>query len=155
MHAILIANDCNFWYESGPVTDVTIRNNKFIECGYNSFPNTYPIAIMPETHNFVKDRYVHSNINIVDNEFVLFGPPLLFARSTEHITFQGNTVSGAKREDFSFSQKPMFFLKHCNDVRIRSNRIGTEGMDTAIQIKDMKRSQLNYDPKNKLQLINK
>lgn len=153
MHAILIANDCNFWYESGPVTDVTIKNNKFIECGYNSFPNTYPIAIMPETHNFVKDRYVHSNINIVDNEFVLFGPPLLFARSTENITFQGNTVTGVKQEDFPFSQMPMFFLEHTDNVRIRFNKIETEGMDTSIQIKDMKKSQVNYDSKSKLRLI--
>lgn len=133
---------------------MTIRNNKFIECGYNSFPNTYPIAIMPETHTFVKDQYIHSNISIVDNEFTLFGPPLLFARATDHVVFQGNKVIEGKQEGFPFSQKPMFFLEHCNDVRIRSNRIETEGMDAIIQIKDMKKSQVNYDSKSELELIN-
>lgn len=155
MHAILIANDCNFWYESGPVKDVTIRNNKFIECGYNSFPGTYPIAIMPETHNFVKDQYVHSNISIVDNEFTLFAPPLLFARATENIIFERNKVRGGEQEDFPFSQQPMFFLEHSNDILIRSNVMDTEGMDRIIQIKDMKKSQIKYDAKNKFKLIDK
>jgi hypothetical protein len=155
MHAILIANDCNYWYESGPVKDVTIRNNKFIECGYNSFPNTYPIAIMPETHNFVKDKYVHSNISIVNNEFTLFAPPLLFARATDNITFEGNKVRVRESEEFPNSQQPMFFLEHCNDVRIRSNEMDVEEMDNKIQIKDMKRSQIKYDAKNKLKLIQK
>ena len=153
MHAILIANDCNFWYESGPVKDVTIRNNKFIECGFNSFPNTYPIAIMPETHNFVKNQYVHSNINIVDNEFTIFGPPLLFARTTENITFEGNKVRKGDQENFPVSKQPMFFLEHCDNVSIRSNVMDTEGMETMIQIREMKKSQIKYDAKNELQLI--
>ncbi len=155
MHAILIANDCNSWYESGAVKDVTIRNNKFIECGYNSFPNTYPIAIMPETYNFDKNQYVHSNISIVDNEFTIFGPPLLFARATENITFEGNKVRKSDQKNFPISNRPMFFLEHCDDVNIRSNLIDTVGMATMIQIKEMKKSQINYDAKNKLQLIRK
>ena len=155
MHAILIANDCNSWYESGAVKDLTIRNNKFIECGYNSFPNTYPIAIMPEAHNFVKNQYVHSNISIVDNEFTLFGPPLLFARATENLTFERNKVRKGDQENFPVSNQPMFFLEHCKDVSIQSNVMDIEGMETKIQIKAMKRSQLDYDAKYELQLITK
>lgn len=155
MHAILIANDCNFWYESGPVTDVTIRNNKFLECGYNSYPDTYPIAIKPETHNFVKDRYVHANIRIVDNEFTLFGPPLLFARATENILFKGNKVIGGEREGFPYSQRPMFFLEHCTDVALGSNTIYTGTMERIIQIREMKKSQIKVNSKNQLKLIKK
>ncbi|MEZ4968550.1 MAG: right-handed parallel beta-helix repeat-containing protein [Flavobacteriaceae bacterium] len=155
MHAILIANDCNFWYESGPVTDVTIRNNKFLECGYNSYPDTYPIAIKPETHNFVKDRYVHANIRIVDNEFILFGPPLLFARATENILFKGNKVIGGEREGFPYSQRPMFFLEHCTDVALGSNTIDTGTMERIIQIREMKKSQIKVNSKNQLKLIKK
>lgn len=155
MHAILIANDCNFWYESGPVTDVTIRNNKFLECGYNSYPDTYPIAIKPETDNFVKDRYVHANIRIVDNEFTLFGPPLLFARATENILFKGNKVIGGEREGFPYSQRPMFFLEHCTDVALGSNTIYTGTMERIIQIREMKKSQIKVNSKNQLKLIKK
>lgn len=50
MHAILIADDVSSWYEPGPVRDVTICNNQFIECGYNSFPGNYIIGIHPEAH---------------------------------------------------------------------------------------------------------
>jgi hypothetical protein len=148
MHAILIANDCNFWYESGPVKDVTIRNNKFIECGYNSFPNTYPIAIMPETHNFVKGKYVHSNINIIDNEFTLFSPQLLFARATQNITFTSNTIRGVKSDQFPFSTQPMISLEHCDEVVLGPNEWQNEEFKKTIQLKSMRKSQLKVDSNN-------
>ena len=110
---------------------------------------------MPETLNFVKNQYVHSNISIVDNEFTLFGPPLLFARATENITFKRNKVRRGEKGIFPISDQPMFFLEHCKDVRFRSNVMDADGMATIIQIKDMKKSQIKYDDKNELQLITK
>jgi len=92
MHAILIADDATSWYESGPVTDVTIRNNQFVECGYNSLPDSYAINIAPENHQPVKDYYVHSNINIKNNTFKVFAPPVLAARSTNGLVFKNNTI---------------------------------------------------------------
>jgi len=52
MHAILIENDASGWYESGAVTDLTIRNNQFIECGFNSAPDNYVISINPQNQIF-------------------------------------------------------------------------------------------------------
>lgn len=155
MHAILIADDANSWYESGPVKDVTIRGNKFVECGYNSFPNTYPIAIMPEIQTFVKNDYVHSNINISDNDFTLFGPPLLFARSTENLKFENNTVRGKQSQSFPFSDNPMFFLEHCANVDIKSNTMKTQFSQKRIQLKNMNENQLRHSPRKTFTLINK
>lgn len=153
MHAILIADDANSWYESGPVTDVTIFKNKFVECGYNSFPNTYPIAIMPETKGFVKGGYVHSNIKITDNEFTLFGPPLLFARATKNLTFENNSIRGQRSNDFPLSEKPMFFLEHCDNVDIHNNQFNTRFSDKTIQLEHMESRQLKYRPKRAFELI--
>ncbi len=152
MHAILIANDCNYWYESGPVKDVTIRNNKFIECGYNSFPNTYPIAIMPETLKFEKGKYVHSNINIVNNEFTLFSPPLLFARATENINFTGNIIKGVKSDHFRVSRQPMISLEHSDKVILGANSWETEEFEKIIHLKNMKRSQIKVDSSNEMKI---
>ncbi|WP_417359440.1 right-handed parallel beta-helix repeat-containing protein [Galbibacter sp.] len=153
MHAILIADDANSWYESGPVTDVTIRNNKFVECGYNSFPNTYPIAIMPEAKEFAEDRYVHSNIHITDNEFSLFAPPLLFARATKKLTFENNHITGQATKDFPLSEKPMFFLEHCANVDIVNNQFDTQFSEKNIQLEHMQKGQLKYRPKRPFKLI--
>ena len=153
MHAILIADDANSWYESGPVKDITIRNNKFVECGYNSFPYTYPIAIMPEIQNFVKGKFVHSNIKITDNDFTLFGPPLLFARSTKNLQFKNNTIRGKRSGNFPFSEKPMLFLEHCANVEVKSNQMKNNFTEKIILLENMDNNQLNYSPKKTFILI--
>lgn len=91
----------------------------------------------------------------MDNEFTLFGPPLLFARATKNITFERNKVQIGDQKNFPISNQPMFFLEHCKDVRFRSNVIEADRKATIIQIKDMKTSQIKYDNKNELQLITK
>ncbi len=63
MPAILVSDDARSWYESGPVRDLTIRRNLFIECGSPA------IAVWPEYDRF--DRPVHRNIRIEANRFVM------------------------------------------------------------------------------------
>ncbi len=38
MSAVLIEADAEGWYESGPVRDVMIRNNEFIDCALPGRP---------------------------------------------------------------------------------------------------------------------
>ncbi len=92
MHAILIANDASSWYESGPVEDVLIQNNRFEECGYNSEPGNAVISIAPENHELVPNQYVHRNIRIRNNYFKVYDAPLLQARSTNGLDFSSNTI---------------------------------------------------------------
>ena len=47
MSAILIEGDAEGWYESGPVKDVLIENNTFIDCAYNGGPENAVIALHP------------------------------------------------------------------------------------------------------------
>ncbi|HET7898442.1 MAG TPA: right-handed parallel beta-helix repeat-containing protein, partial [Flavisolibacter sp.] len=58
MFPILIADDASSWFESGAVRDVTIRNNRFEDCGNNSGG---AINIAPENHQLVVDSPVHRN----------------------------------------------------------------------------------------------
>lgn len=95
MHAILIANDASSWYESGPVTDVLIQNNRFEECGYNSEPGNAVISIAPENHVLVPNQYVHRNIRIRNNYFKVYDAPLVQARSSVGLEFSGNTIEAS------------------------------------------------------------
>ncbi len=61
MCGILVADDALGWYESGPVHDLTIRRNTFLNCGEPV------ILIEPETRNF--QGPVHKNILIEENYF--------------------------------------------------------------------------------------
>ncbi len=122
MHAILIADDCNNWYESGPVKDVTIRNNKFIQCGYNQGRGGYVICIKPEIPKFKRNRYVHSNIRITENEFQCFSQAVLYARSVDGLLFKNNSISFAPFEENDNKALPELKIEHCNSVDTSENK---------------------------------
>jgi hypothetical protein len=153
MHAILIADDGNSWFESGPVKNVTIRNNKFIDCGYNSAPDDYVIFIKPETNNFEKARYVHSNISITGNEFQIFDAPVLYARNVKGLIFSENQIIQKKINGFPFDNKPMFNLEHCAGVKLQQNGFAGEPFQKQILLRDMKRGEVKYTPVNQFDLV--
>jgi polygalacturonase len=121
MHAILIANDASSWFESGPVQDVLIQNNRFEECGYNSSPGNYIIAIAPENHELTPNRFVHGNIRIRNNYFKVYDSPILTARSVDGLEFSGNTI---EQSDLlpKTEGKSGFQLTACKNVSIRDNK---------------------------------
>ncbi len=146
MHAILIANDAASWFESGAVQDVTIRNNTFTECDYNSVPGNFVIAISPENHQQVHGYFVHRNILIENNTFSVYDYPILTARSTDNLTFTGNTVtwttlmkSGEKRAGFD--------LTDCKNVTIKNNLFELSQVPI-ISAKGMKKKDLKADSKS-------
>ena len=143
MHAILIANDASSWYESGPVQDVTIQNNLFENCGFNSAPGTFVIAIAPENHVLVPGYMVHRNIRIENNIFKVYDYPVLTARSTENLIFTGNKII---RTDFrkAGENRPSINLNACRKVVIKGNHV--EGFEEpTIRIQNMEKKELNTD----------
>ncbi len=122
MHGILIANDCNSWYESGPVRDVTIQGNKFIQCAYNQGNDGYVIAIKPEVETFKKGKYVHSNIRILDNDFSCNSEKILIARSVDNLIIRNNRINYLPIENSNLTpSQPEFKMKNCKDVKIENN----------------------------------
>jgi hypothetical protein len=122
MHAILIANDAQSWYESGAVNDVLIRNNTFNECGYNSAPDNYVIAIVPENHEEQAGKYVHRNIRLVNNTFNVYDAPLLMAKSVDKLTFSNNTIQQTSLFSTNKQLTPSFNLHGTNGVEIMQNK---------------------------------
>ena len=92
MSAILIEADAEGWYESGPVKDVLIKGNTFIDCAYNGGPGHAVIAIHPSNKIIDAERPVHQNIRIEDNTFRTFDYPVLYAKSTAGLLFRNNTI---------------------------------------------------------------
>jgi hypothetical protein len=141
MHAILIADDASNWFESGAVQDVTIRNNTFTECGYNSVPGNFVIAIAPENHQVVPGYFVHRNICIENNTFSVYDYPILSARSVDNLSFTGNTVkwttfmkNSEKRAGFDLTSSKNVNLKNNLFEMPEVPMIRTKGM----RKKDMK-----------------
>ena len=105
MSAILIAFDARSWYESGKVNDVLIEDNVFEEC------NGPVILIEPETNEFEDGRYVHENIRIKNNKFILSDNRILSAKSTDGLVFEENEIVS--------DSEPKFETVHCANVKIK------------------------------------
>lgn len=86
MPAIHISDDARGWYESGPVRDVTIQGNKFVECG------SPVISVRPEISR--ESGAVHSGIRIIDNEFEMIGGGAVEVNGSENVEVKGNKITG-------------------------------------------------------------
>ena len=88
MSAILVEDDAEGWFESGPINDLVIRNNRFIQCGQDGSPvvwiNPHNAAPKPEAS-------VHQNIRIEGNFFDGGG---VSARSVKGLTVVNNRSTG-------------------------------------------------------------
>ena len=82
MDGILIEDDAQGWFESGPVRDMVIRSNRFIGCG---------ISINPHTSGDKPSEAVHENICIEDNFFDGGG---VSAKSVKGLTVVNNRSVG-------------------------------------------------------------
>ena len=82
MSGILIEDDAEGWFESGPVRDMLIRNNTFIGCG---------LDINPQTRSANRRKPVHENIRIEGN---FFDGGSVSARSVKGLTVTGNRSPG-------------------------------------------------------------
>lgn len=124
--ALLLAGDAQGWYESGACEDVVIRGNLFT----NNLTSRYQftnalISIYPEVRQLEKQKeYYHRNVLIEDNVFNTFDVPLLFAISTDGLTFRNNKVTYNDRYQ-GWGQQP-FQFRRCADIRIYGNTVSPE-----------------------------
>ncbi|MCI5746084.1 MAG: hypothetical protein MR270_07390 [Erysipelotrichaceae bacterium] len=75
---ILFTGDTNFWYESSPVTNVTIKNTKFIM-------DKSGVVSIPEFKSSKNEPYYHKNITVTNCEFS--SPNALYIRYSDNINF--------------------------------------------------------------------
>ncbi|MBN8457870.1 MAG: NPCBM/NEW2 domain-containing protein [Verrucomicrobia bacterium] len=101
MSAILIEDDAEGWFESGPIGDLTIRRNRFIGTG---------IEINPQTRNTDASEPVHENIRITDN---IFNDAGISAKNTRGLVITDNRFTSAK---------PIINLQpSCADAKVEGN----------------------------------
>lgn len=97
MATIFLSNDSNDWYESGPIRDMTIRNNTFY---IKTIGDTYwdyksAIYIHPVTYGGglpSEDNPIHKNITIEGNTFNMSDDTVVKAESVENLVIRNNTI---------------------------------------------------------------
>jgi hypothetical protein len=118
--AILLAGDCNGWFESGACQDVLIRNNRFVNCLTSRYQFTKAvISIHPEIPDLEGQQHpYHGNVRIEGNEFVTFDSPLLFARSVGGLVFRGNRIVPSEAYPALLPGRPRIHHEGCREVVI-------------------------------------
>ena len=143
--AILIAGDANYWYESGSVKNITIKNNEFKAASNSSayqFCNAI-ISIYPEIPSSDSLNPYHKNITIENNSFNPSDYPIVYARSVDGLFFKNNTITRSYDFEPWHSQKHNFLFDACKNVEISGNTFGDDVLGKNILLKDMRANQLN------------
>lgn len=115
MSGILVADDGLSWYESGPVHNLTIRRNTFLNCGEPV------INIDPENREY--KGAVHKNITIEENYFYMRknSSSVIRAKAVDGLVIRHNliyTSDAEKNKESNFIQ-----TRDCNEVSVEKNRI--------------------------------
>lgn len=97
----MLTGDTNYWFESSPVNNLTIKNCKFIGKRAN-------IRIIPDFTPTQDAPFYHRGITIANNSFECEAP--LYANCAQDIVFSNNRVVGGK--------EPKFELHDCINVLI-------------------------------------
>ncbi len=68
--ALLIEDDCNFWFESGYTNEIIFRNNVIINCDYAKMWQGAPtIRYTPKVMDESSEEFVHGKLTLVNNVF--------------------------------------------------------------------------------------
>lgn len=134
--AILIPGDANGWFESGAVHDVVIRNNEFKEACLTSIYQFCEgiISIYPEIPKLDASKPFHRNIRIENNTFHPFDYPVLYAKSTEGLYFNNNTILHSARYMPFHPRKSMITLEACRAVEIKGNQVSADVLSKNITL---------------------
>jgi hypothetical protein len=140
--AILVEGDVNYWYESGAINDLLIRNNVFEDCFSSGFAGDWGHAVItihpsfqPQTE---EDEAYHRNIRIENNTFMSFDYPILYARSVRGLSFTGNTLNATTTYPPFAQNKATFVFDGCRDVRIDGNTYADDVLGKNIVMQRMK-----------------
>jgi hypothetical protein len=91
--ALLIEDDCNFWFESGYTNKIVFRNNILDHCDYSKmYPGSPVVRYSPKVMNDESTEYVHGCL-----------------------VFEGNIVKNPVEE------KHLFHLEYLKEAIIRNN----------------------------------
>jgi len=147
--AILIGGDANYWYESGAVADVLIRNNIFNDPCMSSMYQYCEgiISIKPNIPKLNPDKPFNRNIRIENNEFHPFDYPVLYAKSVDDLSFTGNTLIRSYRFQPFHKRKSTLTFEFCRNIKVTGNKLEGEIIGKNIQLISTPVKQLKIEKK--------
>ncbi|RKR12175.1 parallel beta helix pectate lyase-like protein [Maribacter vaceletii] len=121
MSSIMLRGETFYWFESGNVEDVVIRNNRFKHCAYGGSEH----AILKVSPRLAKtfDVTIPYDRNIVfeNNRIETFDNRIIWADRLDGLIVRGNTIIQTNTEKPKYPDAYMFDLINCKNVEISKN----------------------------------
>ncbi len=68
--ALLVEDDCNFWFESGYTNEIIFKDNRVTACDYaNTYENSPVIRYTPKVMDENSKQFVHGKLSLLNNRF--------------------------------------------------------------------------------------
>ena len=121
MSSVMLRGETFYWFESGNVEDVVIRNNRFIHCAYGGSEH----AILKVSPRLGKtfDQSIQYDRNIVfeNNTIETFDNRIVWADRLDGLIIRNNSIKQTFTEKQQYPNAYMFDLINCKNVEISNN----------------------------------
>ncbi len=121
MSSILLRGETFFWYESGAVKDVTIRNNNFKYCAYSGSPHAVLTVTPRLAKSFDNTILYDSNIVFENNTIENFDSAVIWADRVNGLIIRNNTIKRTTDAQALYPDRPQFELINSKNVLIEKN----------------------------------
>lgn len=117
---VYLSGDANFWFESGPLSDVLIHGNVFENCCFlHGSTGRTTVTVALEIPRALPDFYYHRNIRIQGNTFIGNTPNAMTAHSVDGIEFTENTFQRDSTYTTDNPHSEPIAATHCRNVIVR------------------------------------
>lgn len=125
MAGIRICGDANYWFESGRVSDVTVRGNTFEDLGKGGHSPQAILQIdpvIPKSNR--EDGIFHGKIVFENNTIKTFDSQVIYALSVETLIIRNNKFIDSKTHTAIFPELSVIDAQYCKDILIENNDFG-------------------------------
>lgn len=121
MSSILFRGETFFWYESGAVEDVVIRNNTFEYCAYSGSEHAV-LFITPRLGvGFDQTALYDRNIRFENNTIRNFANRIVWADRVDGLVISGNHITQTFEAKPIYPDAPLLEFSNCRDVKVTDN----------------------------------
>ena len=121
MSSIMLRGETFYWFESGNVEEVIIRNNRFVDCAYAGSEHAI-LKVSPRLGKTFDSTITYDrNILFENNTIETFDNRIIWADRVDGLIIKGNTIKQTHTFKPQFENSYMFDLINCKNVEISKN----------------------------------
>lgn len=152
MAGIRICGDANYWFESGAVKNVTIKNNTFDNLGIGGHSPQAILQIDPVIPKAERGKgFYHGKIVFENNKINTFDNQVIYALSVDSLVIRNNVFSYSKKYDPIFTDLSVIDVQYCNHLTIRDNDFNNWMPNATISI--LKCNNIDNDGNNNIRIV--